>query len=42
MKADIPATVGMRTGVFFGNNLYVGVPAAGWEPAQLWVYAIPD
>ena len=42
MKADIPTAVGVRTGVFFGNNLYVGVPAAGSEPAQLWAYAIPD
>ncbi len=42
VKADIPTTVGTRTGVFFGNNLYVGVPAAGSEPAQLWAYAIPD
>jgi len=42
MKADIPTAVGVRTGLFFGTNLYVGVPAAGSEPAQLWAYAIPD
>jgi hypothetical protein len=32
----------VRTGVFFGTNLYVGVPAAGLEPAQIWNYAVPE
>jgi hypothetical protein len=31
-------TVGVRTGIFFGTSLYVGVPAAGLEPAQVWNY----
>jgi len=40
--ANIPTTVGVRTGVFFGTSLYVGVPAAGLEPAQIWNYAVPE
>ncbi len=39
---NIPTTVGVRTGVFFGTSLYVGVPAAGLEPAQIWNYAVPE
>ena len=42
IRADIPTTVGVRTGFFIGNTLYVGVPATGSQPAQLWTYAIPD
>jgi hypothetical protein len=42
LAADIPSSVGVRTGIFFGTNLYVGVPAAGLEPAQIWNYAVPD
>ena len=40
--ANIPTTVGVRTGVFFGTSLYVGVPAAGLEPAQIWNYGVPE
>src|SRR5712671_4917122 len=40
--ANIPTTVGVRTGVFFGTSLYVGVPAAGLEPAQIWNYAVSE
>jgi hypothetical protein len=40
--ANIPTVVGARTGVFFGTNLYVGIPAAGLEPAQIWHYAVPE
>jgi DNA-binding beta-propeller fold protein YncE len=40
--ANIPTTVGVRTGVFYGTSLYVGVPAAGLEPAQIWNYAVPE
>jgi DNA-binding beta-propeller fold protein YncE len=39
---NIPSAVGVRTGIFFGSSLYVGVPAAGMEPAQVWNYAMPD
>ena len=42
LSANIPTTVGVRTGVFFGTSLYVGVPAAGSEPAQIWNYAVPE
>ncbi len=42
LSANIPTTVGVRTGVFFGTSLYVGVPAAGLEPAQIWNYAVPE
>jgi len=40
--ANIPTTVGVRTGIFFGTSLYVGVPAAGLEPAQVWNYGVPE
>src|SRR5712664_3957477 len=40
--ANIPTTVGVRTGIFFGTSLYAGVPAAGLEPAQLWNYGVPE
>ena len=42
LAANIPSAVGVRTGVFFGTSLYVGVPAAGLEPAQIWNYAVPE
>ena len=41
-KADIPTAIGVRTGLYFGNSVYAGVPATGSEPAQIWTYAIPD
>ena len=40
--ANVPTTVGVRTGIFFGTSLYVGVPAAGLEPAQIWNYGVPE
>lgn len=42
LSANIPTTVGVRTGIFFGTSLYVGVLASGLEPAQIWNYAVPD
>jgi hypothetical protein len=42
LRANIPTTAGVRTGVFFGTSLYAGVPAAGLEPAQIWNYAVPE
>jgi len=42
LGANIPSTVGVRTGIFFGTSLYVGVPAAGLEPAQIWNYGVPE
>src|ERR1700676_758194 len=42
VSANIPTTVGVRTGVFFGTSLYVGVPASGLEPTQIWNYAVPE
>jgi DNA-binding beta-propeller fold protein YncE len=42
LVANIPTTVGVRTGIFFGTSLYVGVPAAGLEPAQIWNYGVPE
>ena len=42
LSANIPTTVGVRTGIFFGTSLYVGVPTAGLEPAQIWNYAVPE
>ncbi len=40
--ANLPTSVGVRTGTFFGVSLYVGVPATGLEPAQIWNYAVPE
>jgi DNA-binding beta-propeller fold protein YncE len=40
--SNIPSAVGVRTGIFFGTSLYVGVPAAGLEPAQIWNYGVPE
>src|SRR6266567_1783523 len=42
LRTNIPTTVGVRTGIFFGTSLYVGVPAAGLEPAQIWNYGVPE
>lgn len=42
LAANIPSEVGVRTGIFFGTSLYVGVPAAGLEPAQVWNYGVPE
>ena len=42
LVANIPSAVGVRTGIFYGTNLYVGMPTAGLEPAQIWNYGVPD
>jgi DNA-binding beta-propeller fold protein YncE len=42
LAANIPSAIGIRTGTFFGTSLYVGMPAAGLEPAQIWNYAVPE
>ena len=42
LSANIPSAVGVRTGIFYGTSLYVGVPASGLEPAQIWNYAMPE
>ena len=42
LSANIPTAVGVRTGIFYGTSLYVGVPAAGLEPAQIWNYGVPE
>ena len=41
-STNIPSAVGVRTGIFYGTSLYVGVPASGLEPAQIWNYAVPE
>ncbi len=42
--ASIPTGVGVRTGYFFASRdrLYLGVPATGNEPAQVWTYEAQD
>src|ERR1700674_3519083 len=42
LSANIPSAVGVRTGIFYGTSLYVGVPASGLEPAQIWNYGVPE
>jgi DNA-binding beta-propeller fold protein YncE len=42
LSANIPSAIGVRTGIFYGTSLYVGVPASGLEPAQIWNYAVPE
>ncbi len=42
LRANIATTVGVRTCIFFGTSLYVGVPAAGLEAAQVWNYGVPE
>jgi DNA-binding beta-propeller fold protein YncE len=42
LAANITSAVGVRTGIFFGTSLYVGVPASGLEPAQIWNYGVPE
>ncbi len=42
LSANIPSAIGVRTGIFFGTSLYVGVPASGLEPAQIWNYQVPE
>ncbi len=42
--ARVPSGIGIRTGYFFAkrDRLYVGVPAKGNEPAQVWTYEAED
>ena len=44
LLANVPSAVGIRTGVFFvrRDRLYVGLPAKGTEPAQIWTYEAQD
>jgi hypothetical protein len=42
LSVNIPSAVGVRTGIFFGTSLYVGVLASGLEPAQIWNYGAPE
>jgi DNA-binding beta-propeller fold protein YncE len=42
LSANIPSAIGVRTGIFYGTSLYVGVPAGGLEPAQIWNYQVPE
>ena len=41
---DVASTIGVRTGFWFAkrDRLYVGVPAKGNEPAQIWTYEAED
>lgn len=41
---NVPSAVGVRTGYFFArrDRFYVGVPAKGNEPAQIWTYEAED
>jgi DNA-binding beta-propeller fold protein YncE len=41
---NVPSTIGVRTGYFFSkrDRFYVGVPAKGSEPAQIWTYEAED
>lgn len=42
--ANVPSAIGVKTGYFFEkrDRLYVGVPAKGNEPAQVWTYEAQD
>jgi DNA-binding beta-propeller fold protein YncE len=44
LLANVPSQVGIRTGYFFvkRDRFYVGVPAKGSEPAQVWTYEAED
>src|ERR1700676_4762384 len=41
---NVPSSVGIRTGYFFArrDRFYVGVPAKGSEPAQIWTFEAED
>jgi DNA-binding beta-propeller fold protein YncE len=41
---NVPTTVGVRTGIFLPkrDRMYLGVPAKGSEPAQIWAYEAED
>lgn len=42
--SNVPSGIGIRTGYFFAkrDRLYVGVPAKGSEPAQIWTFEAED
>jgi DNA-binding beta-propeller fold protein YncE len=42
--ANVPTAIGIRTGFFFSkrDRLYVGVPAKGNDPAQVWTFEAED
>jgi DNA-binding beta-propeller fold protein YncE len=44
LVANVTSGIGVRTGFFFANRdrFYVGVPAKGNEPAQVWTYEAED
>jgi DNA-binding beta-propeller fold protein YncE len=44
LVANVPSSVGIRTGYFFArrDRFYVGVPAKGSEPAQVWTFEAED
>jgi DNA-binding beta-propeller fold protein YncE len=44
LVADVPTGIGIRTGYFYTkrDRLYVGVPAKGNEPAQVWTFEAED
>src|SRR6202158_5180309 len=44
LVASVPSAVGVRTGFFYAkrDRLYVGVPAKGSEPAQVWTFEAED
>ncbi|MFZ0520045.1 MAG: hypothetical protein WAL95_03425 [Candidatus Acidiferrales bacterium] len=41
---NVPSAIGVRTGYWFAkrDRFYVGVPAKGNEPAQIWTYEAED
>jgi hypothetical protein len=41
---NVPSTIGVRTGYWFAkrDRFYVGVPAEGNQPAQIWTYEAED
>lgn len=44
LLANVPSGIGIRTGYWFTkrDRFYVGVPAKGNEPAQVWTYEAED
>jgi DNA-binding beta-propeller fold protein YncE len=44
LLADVPTGIGIRTGFFYAkrDRFYVGVPAKGSEPAQIWTFEAED
>ena len=44
LVATVPSGIGIRTGYFYAkrDRLYVGVPAKGNEPAEIWTYEAED